>query len=113
MNNAQTQAKKALLAFAKAQGHNVRSIRHIHSHAFFVGYCAPASAIFKQNYLDSEPQVKDFTKKYPYTVITNFGSNAYFDTALKEGDACYTGYMNTDTSGIIIACAIPIDYERT
>jgi hypothetical protein len=109
MNNQQRKAKKVLLDWAKSQGHNVKGILHVQPRAFFIGYCAPASGVFKHNYLDSVEHLQDFTKKYPYEVITNFSgyNNKYFDTSLKEGDVCYTGYMVTDTSGIVIACAIP------
>lgn len=102
------QAKKALLEFAKRNNHNVKSINHIHPRAFFVGYAAPKCGIFKQNYLDSEPQVKDFTRQYPYQVIHNISyDRKEFDESLKEGDACYMGYISTPSYGTIIACSIP------
>jgi hypothetical protein len=105
---AQQKAKSALLEFAKRNKHEVKSITHIHPHAFFVGYAAQKCGIFKQNYLDSEPHVRQRVEKYPYHIIHNisFDRNE-FDESLKEGDACYMGYISTPTYGTIIACSIP------
>jgi hypothetical protein len=106
MNAQQKKAKTALLKFAKSKGHNVKSISHVHAHAFFIGYSAPACGILKLNWLESEPQLLGSEKKYPLRVIYNF-EGKYFDNDLKEGDACYFGYMSTPTEGTYIGCKIP------
>jgi hypothetical protein len=101
-------ARKALMKFAKDNGHSVQSLNHVHPRAFFVGYAAPKCGIFKQNYLDSQPHNKEFTRQYPYQVIHNtFYDRKEFDESLKEGDACYMGYISTASYGTIIACSIP------
>jgi hypothetical protein len=106
MNSQQKKAKTVLLNFAKSKGHNVKAISHVHAYAFFVGYVAAACGVVKLNWLESEPQVLDNQKKHPLRVITNY-QNKYFDNELKEGDACYFGYMSTPTEGTYIACKIP------
>lgn len=106
MNAQQKKAKAALMAFAKSKGHTVLKISHVHAHAFFIGYAAAACGIFKINWLESEPQCAERNRKYPYEIIHNY-QGKYFDENLKEGDACYYGYMSTSTEGTHIVCRIP------
>lgn len=106
MNAQQKKAKVALLAFAKSKGHKVLSISHVHAYAFFVGYVAAACGVVKLNWLESESQITENSKQHPLRVIHNY-QNKYFDNELKEGDACYFGYMGTLTEGAYIACKIP------
>ena len=74
--------------------------RHVHARAYVVGYASSACLIVARCWVDSEPQTKEWDKKYPLQIIHKF------DSSLKAGDWCITAYINTIGSGESVA--IPI-----
>lgn len=63
--------------------------RHVHPRAYVLGYAAPSCLIVASCWADSEPQTREFDKKYPLTTVRTF------DPSLKAGDWCITAYVTT------------------
>lgn len=79
--------------------------RHIHSRVYVVGYAASSCLIVARCWADSEPQTKEWNKKYPLDIIRKF------DHSLKAGDWCITAYVSTLGCGESIA--IPLKEQNT
>ena len=54
--------------------------RHVHPQAYVVGYAASKCLIVSKCWSDSEPQTREWNKKYPLDVINEF------DESLRPGD---------------------------
>ena len=65
--------------------------RHVHPQAYVVGYAAPKCLIVSQCWADSEPQMKEWDKKYPLETVHEF------DEALRAGDWCVVAYVCTNS----------------
>jgi hypothetical protein len=68
----------------------VKRIRHIHKHAYVIGYAAPLCLVVATCWMESEPQCKEFDKVNPLNTLHTF------DKTLKPGDWCITGYICTE-----------------
>jgi len=71
--------------------------RHIHPRTYVVGYAASSCLVVARCWADSEPQTKEWNKKYPLDIIRKF------DHSLKAGDWCITAYVSTVGCGESIA----------
>ena len=101
--------KESLLAIQqwckKQKMELIKKPRHLHSRSYVVGYAAPYCLIVSNCWADSEPQTKDWNKKYPLEIIRRF------DESLKAGDWCITAYVSTIHSSEFVA--IPIKEKNT
>ena len=96
------EAKAAVLNWCRK--HKVKLIappNHIHPRTFVVGYAAARLLIVRRCWQDSEPQCREWDKKYPLETVHEF------DESLKEGDWCITAYIQTDSYGQPIAIPYP------
>ena len=74
--------------------------RHVHPRAYVVGHAASSCLIVARCWAYSEPQKKEWDKKYPLQVVRKF------DDSLKAGDWCITAYVSTTGSGEPVAISI-------
>jgi hypothetical protein len=75
--------------------------RHVHPQAYVVGYASIKCLIVSKCWADSEPQTREWNKKYPLDVIHEF------DESLRPGDWCIVAYVSTWGAGQSIAIPIP------
>jgi hypothetical protein len=100
MTKLQRECANAVTAWCEGQGRNWRLTsrpRHVHPRAYVVGYAAPLAIVVAQPWMDSEPQVRDYTRRNPLTIVRNF------DRSLKAGDWCITAYVCRDGSQETVA----------
>lgn len=71
----------------------IQCIRHIHKHAYVVGYAAPQCLVVSLCWTEAEPQMKDFERACPLDIINRF------DKELQAGDWCITGYVSFKKGG--------------
>lgn len=96
------EATAAVVAWCKK--HKIKltaAVRHVHPRSYVVGYAAPLCLIVAKCWADSEPQLREFDKKYPLDVIHRF------DGSLKPGDWCVSAYIITANASERVAVPPP------
>ena len=87
--------------YAKTVGKPIINISHLSRQGYVVGHAASGCLIVARCWTESEPQMKEWTRKYPLDIIR------LFDESLKAGDWCITAYVRREGCGELIAIPIP------
>lgn len=94
-----TKARTAIERWWAKHGNRERvgRVRHVHARGVVVGYAAPLCLVVRLDGRESEKHMREWQRKYPLSTVHKF------DTNLREGDACYYGYVSTGTGGEPVA----------
>ncbi len=79
--------------------------RHVHPQAYVVGHAASSCLIVSKCWADSEPQTREWNKKYPLELVREF------DDSLRAGDWCIVAYVSTVSFGQPVAIPIKVKEE--
>ena len=84
----------------------IQKPRHVHPQAYVVGYAASKCLIVSKCWADSEPQMKEWDKKYPLEIVHEF------DDSLRPGDWCTVAYVSTVGFGQPVAIHLPVKQKE-
>lgn len=94
LTKAQREARDAVRKWwtKHRKSYPVQDIRHVHAHAYVVGYAAPGCLVVACDGMESEPHMREWTAKSPLSTVHQF------EDGIKPGEWVYFAYVATQSS---------------